>query len=75
MKYCDDMYRGLKEAVSFGTLMGVSREGITQEARLRGRFYMQGRGGQPSIRIQKPNVGHAICVKGLVGHRVEMSCL
>ena len=66
---------GLKEVVSSQTLMGASREGITQEGRLHRRSYAQGYGGQPSIMIEKLTARHETCVKGLASHRGEISCL
>jgi len=63
MKYYDNMYQSLKGEVSSWKLMGALLEGIMKEGKLHKRFYVQGCGGQPSIKIQKITVRHVMCVK------------
>lgn len=68
MRYCDGMYLSLKEAASSRMLMGALREDIMQGEKSRRRFYAQGCGGQPFIRIQKNIARRVTYVKERAGH-------
>jgi len=63
MKYCEGMYLSLNEVASLWMLMGALREDIMQEKKQRRRFYAQGYGGQPFIKIQKHIARHVMYVK------------
>ena len=74
-KYYDFMYQILKGEISSLMLMGEPREDITQEKRLRKRFYVLGCSGKPFIRTQKHNVGHVTNFKRLAGRCRGMNSL
>jgi len=75
MRYCDDMYPRLKEAASLQKLMGALREDIMQGEQPYRRFYAEGCGCQPFIRIQKHIARRVMYVKEWVGHHGGMKCL
>lgn len=74
MRYCKDTYLTLNEVRSLWKHMGVLEEETIKDERLHQRFFAQGYGGLPCIRIRKGTVRPTIYVKGLENYHEGTRC-